>query len=274
MANSFGKAKKGRGKSSSVNNHRTSVASQIDMVVQNADIILEVLDARFIDKTRQPEIEEKIKELGKKVICVLNKADLANVKKIHEDIELGELSPWVLFSARERKGTLTLRNLIKKEAKKLKKDYVNVGIIGYPNTGKSSLTNVLSGKSSAKVSSESGYTKSLQKIKLSKGIYLIDTPGIILDDENPFYSANAVKHSEIGAVGWNKTKNPEMAAEKIFAENRDALMKHYGIDSQDPEDFFEKLGRKMNFLRKGNMIDEEKTARKVLRDWQEGKIKP
>ncbi len=274
MASSFGKSKKTRNKSDATNRHKRSVADIVELVIENSDIILEVMDARFVEKTRQQEIEKKIEYLGKKIIRVLNKSDLADLKKIYEEIELGDLKPCVLFSAKQRRGTVTLRKLIKKEAKKLGKDDVTVGIIGYPNTGKSSVTNILSGKSAARVSSESGYTKSFQKIRLAKEIYLIDTPGIILDDKNPTYSPNAVKHSKIGAVSWNKAKDPEIAAESIFMEYSEALEEHYGISSgKDPEEFIEKLGRKMNFLKKGGLVDDKKTARKVLRDWQEGRIK-
>ncbi len=274
MPSNFGKAKKSRNKSDATNRHRKSVVDIVELVIENSDVILEILDARFIEKTRQPEIEEKIKDLGKKIIRVFNKSDLADLKKIYENIELEELKPCVLFSAKERKGALALRKLIKKEAKKSGKDDVTVGIIGYPNVGKSSVANILAGKSSAGVSSESGYTKSFQKIKLAKGIYLIDTPGIILEEGNPVYSANSIKHSKIGAVAWNKARNPEVAAESIFLENQEALERHYGVSrGKDPEEFLEEAGRKMNFLKKGNLVDEERTARKILRDWQEGKIK-
>ena len=44
-------------------------------------------------------------------------------------------------------------------------------------------------------------------------------------------------------------------------------------ENKDFEIFIEQLGRKFNYLKKGNIVDEDKTARKILRDWQEGKIK-
>jgi ribosome biogenesis GTPase A len=41
----------------------------------------------------------------------------------------------------------------------------------------------------------------------------------------------------------------------------------------DAELLIETLGRKKNFLIKGNQVDEDKTARLILKDWQEGKIR-
>ena len=42
-------------------------------IVRTSDVILEVLDARFIHETRNLEVENLIKNEGKKLIYVLNK---------------------------------------------------------------------------------------------------------------------------------------------------------------------------------------------------------
>jgi len=275
MANRLGKAKKARGKSPHTHKHKGYVPSIIEKIIEQADIILEVLDARFIEKTRNLEMEKKVKKLGKKIIYVFNKLDLVNVDKIKQNIELQELKPGIFFSARERKGSAGLRKLIKIEAKKLNEESVNIGVIGYPNTGKSSIINILSGKSAARTSSEAGYTKGIQKIKLSKGLYLIDTPGIIPSKEkigDP--EKHNVKHAQIGAITWDKTRNPDLVVLRLTEEYPGVLEKHYKIDAKgDSELLIEELGRKLNYLKKGNLIDENRVAKKILKDWQEGKIR-
>ena len=274
MVNKLGKAKKARGKDPHTHRHKRSVPYIIENIIEQADIILELLDARFIEKTRNLEIEEKVKKLGKVLIYVLNKSDLVDIKKIEQEVELEKLRPYLFFSAKERKGSLILRKLIKIEAGKLNKDAVNIGIIGYPNTGKSSLINYLTGKSSAKTSPMAGYTKGIQKIKLSQGLYLIDTPGIIPPFEK--FSGNReyeVKHTQIGAITWDKAKNPDMVVFRLMKEHPEVLEKHYEINAKgDSEILIEKLGKKFNYLKKGNQIDEIRTAKKILKDWQEGKI--
>jgi len=274
MANTFGKAKKTRSKSDTTNKHKKSVENIVDYVIENSDIILEVVDARFIEQTRQKEIEEKIKNLGKKLIFVLNKSDLVDSNKIYKETELEKMKPVVTFSVKVRKGVFNLKRLIKKEAKKIKKDAINIGVVGYPNTGKSSLINLLAGKASAKVSSESGYTKSFQKIRLSEGLYLIDTPGIISDDNMSALPENKARQARIGAVSWDKIRDPEMAVSRIMREYPEILENHYKIDAQgDSEVLIEKLGRKLNYLKKRNQVDEVRTTKQILRDWQNGKIK-
>jgi hypothetical protein len=275
MANPIGKAKEGRNKSETTNRHRISIPTIISSIINEADIVLEILDARFIEKTRNIEMEKRIKNSGKKLIYVFNKSDLTDIQKVKTEVEMNELMPHIFISSRERAGAGFLKRMLKIEAGKIGKNIVNIGIIGYPNTGKSSLINFLTGKSAARTSSEAGYTKGIQKVKLTKYLYLIDTPGII-----PIYEKSqknrelSAKHSQIGAITWDKTKNPDIVVSKIMKEYPSLLEKHYGIDAKgDSEALIEQLGRKWNYIKKGNEVDEIRTAKKILKDWQEGKIK-
>ena len=167
MTRGLGKAKKGRGKSPDTHKHKSPVPRIIENLIKNVEVVLFVLDARFIDKSRNKEIEDLARKSGKKVIIVLNKSDLVDVKKIIKTKELEGLKPFLFFSAKDRKGSATLKKMIKIEAKRLGTEVVNVGVLGYPNVGKSSLINIITGRSSARTSPEAGYTKGIQKIKLS-----------------------------------------------------------------------------------------------------------
>ena len=105
-------------------------------------------------------------------------------------------------------------------------------------------------------------------------MYLIDTPGIIAPIEKLGGGKFSVKHSQIGAITWDKTKNPDLVISTIMKEYPDLLEKHYDINANgDSEIFIEELGKKLSYLRKGNLVDEDRTAKKVLRDWQSGEIK-
>ena len=248
-------------------------------IIENSDIILEILDARFPQETRNIQFEEEIKQKGKKIIYVLNKSDLIINKK--PDI-LKELFPYALVSVTSRKGIKDLRNKIKIEAKKIsrekEKDFnerVTVGIIGYPNTGKSSLINSLIGRSSAGVGSDAGFTKNLQKIKLSENIVLIDSPGIIPEKEYSSINSEKIsRHTKLGARSYSQVKEPEIVIADLMKEYSEALENFYKIDAEgDSEKLIEELGKRKGFRKKGGEIDEDKTSRLIIRDWQSGRIR-
>ncbi len=56
-----------------------------------------------------------------------------------------------------------------------------MGVIGYPNSGKSSVINSLMGKKCCKAAPVPGETKVWQYIALMKRIFLIDSPGVVYD---------------------------------------------------------------------------------------------
>ncbi|MBT4257606.1 hypothetical protein HOD88_00280 [archaeon] len=245
----------------------------LQKVLTDSDIILEVLDARFIDDTRNLELEEDIKKKGKRIIYVINKSDLTkNTKK--------NLYPHVLVTCKDKKGIKELRNKIKEVSKSINKplkekfDKIIVGVIGYPNTGKSSLINLLIGKKSAGTGSEAGFTKGLQKLKLTNEITLIDSPGVIPKKEYTSSDSIAIsKHTKVGARSFSQVKDPELVVAELMKEYQEQIKEHYKIETENPEELIEELGRKWNLLKKGNEVNFDQTARKILKDWQEGKIK-
>jgi hypothetical protein len=240
-------------------------------IIENSDIILEVLDARFIYETRNLEIEKSIKKQGKEIIYVINKIDL--VKKINKE-ELKKLEPYTLVSYKLRKGGRELRNKIKLESKKIKKHKILVGVIGYPNTGKSSLINLLIGKNKAKTGAEAGFTKGVQKLKLTQNILLLDSPGVIPVEEYSNINKDAiVRHAKLSARTYSKVKDPELVISNLIKEHRGMLEKYYKINAKgDSEILIEELGKRKNFLKKGGEVNFDKTSRFILREWQEGKI--
>lgn len=262
------------------NKHRKKFTELAEDVVNQADVILEVLDARFIKETRNPEIEEMIKKQNKKLIYVLNKSDFIDEKKLKKQLDI---FPYVFVSCKLRRGGKELRERIKIEVKKLNLDRkvtdldkkAKVGVIGYPNTGKSSLINLLIGKSSAKTAIEAGFTKGIQKINLTNDIMLLDSPGVIPRNENSAVNQQDLKkHAEIGVRNYFKVKEPDMLVQSLMTKYPGIFEKFYGIDAQgNSEVLIATLGRKRNFLRKGNEVDVDRTARVVIKDWQEGKIK-
>lgn len=263
------------------NKHREPYPKMVKEVIRISDIILEVLDARFLKETRNLQIEKLIKDSGKMIIYVINKIDLVNPGEIKEKISAEGLTPWVLMSCKNRIGTADLRNRIKIEVKRLKLEKTKgferaqVGIIGYPNTGKSSLLNILAGGKPARKSPQAGFTRGIQKVRLSKGILLLDTPGVIPENEySPTGLPQLKKHGKIGVRTYDKMKNPEFVLADLMKQNQGLFENFYKIEANgDSEILINEIGKKRNFIKKGGVVDSDRTARAILKDWQEGKIR-
>ncbi|MEM1684262.1 MAG: GTPase [Nanopusillaceae archaeon] len=234
-------------------------------IFEVSDILLEVVDARFPKDSRIYKLEKLAKKMGKKLIIVINKSDL-----VPEDFlylvkeEFNVEFPTVYISCKTRKGSRELRRKIKDLIPKEKKK-VYIGVFGYPNTGKSSTINLLVGRGRAKVSPVPGFTKGLQLIKLSKKVYLIDSPGVIIPKKEEILAV-------LGSLDPSKLKNPissvKFLLDKIQKEN---ILETYGIDNYSSvEDLLIKLREKYN-VRLENWKDW--LSRKILYDWINGKIK-
>ena len=242
----------------------------LEKVIKVSDIVLEILDARFPNETQNKKIEKLIEKKGKKIIYVLNKSDLTRKRDLR-------LNPRVFVSCKDRKGISELRDKIKQEASKIRKEgkynRIQVGVIGYPNTGKSSVINHLIGRTSAKTGSEAGFTKGIQKLRLSENIHLLDSPGVIpLDEYSMTNEAKIARHVKVGGRSYNQVKNPEFSLNEIVKTEKKALEKFYEIKFDDAEDLIEKIGIKRSFLKKGGEVNTDQAARSILKDWQLGKI--
>ena len=152
---------------------------------------------------------------------------------------------------------------------------VTIGIIGYPNTGKSSIINILIGKKAAGTGADAGFTKGIQKVKLTNDIVLLDSPGVIPRIEyTNTEGKKRSKQTKLGARSYSQVKYPETVVSDLMKEYPGIIERYYSIDSKgDPEILFETLGKKRGYLKRGGEIEEDRTARVILKDWQEGKIK-
>lgn len=256
---------------------RSGFLMHVTSLIRQSDLVLEVLDARYVERTRNYNLENTVKEHGKKLLLVLNKADLIAEKKELErkkkELETASGAKVIFVSALEKDGI----NMIRREMGAIlrKKEGITVGIIGYPNVGKSTLINALAGRGRGRVatSRKAGLTRGITRVKITEGIYLIDSPGII-----PF------KQEEfdlflIDSKNPNQLKEPETAAVKLIQLLGKAAVAQYykiGFDTAnalDEEELLGEIGKKKGLLQKGGKGDAAKAARDVLERYQKHELK-
>ncbi len=237
----------------------------VNDVIRESDILLEILDARMVEESRNKEIECKVQESGKMLVYVINKCDLAEKSALEKWKR--KLKPSVFISAKDHLGTTMLREAILKHGKNKKR--VTVGVLGYPNTGKSSVINALKGRAAASTSPVSGHTKGIQTIRVSQRLYLIDTPGVF-----PYQEKDENKHAMLSAKTFTNLKDPEGSVIKMIELMPIEIETYYGVDhDDDPEIVLEQIALKLKKLKKGGLPDTNSAARIILKDWQEGNIK-
>ena len=235
--------------------------------VKDADVVLEVLDPRDPEAFRMKEVEKKLEEMGKKIILVINKADLVP-KEVLEAWKktLSKEYPTIYISARYRLGTGKLRKLIYKVAGK--KDEISIAVVGFPNVGKSTIINILKGSHSAPTGALPGVTKALQRIRRGR-LVILDTPGVFLiEDTSSLVYKGALRVENLDDPVFHATE----LIEKLKEIDKDVLKRTYGFDYEDPMKFLEEFAKRRGKLMKGGQPNIKEAAKIVLRDWQNGKI--
>lgn len=238
-------------------------------VIDEADIIVEVVDARDPIGTRNRKLERLVQEAKKSLLIVMNKADLVP-KEWAEEYKRNSDVPVVFISARERKGIGILRRELKKLAKGIEAEKVKVALIGYPNVGKSTMINTLKGKRVVGTAPIPGYTKGKQMIRLSKRLWLLDSPGVVPIDD---FDELVIK----GGFPADKIEEPVKPALKLISRiletRKEAITEKFGIKEFESEaEILKKIGKRRGLIKTGGEVGLEETARWFLREWQTGRF--
>ena len=245
------------------------------------DLVIELLDARIPISSQNPMLQEIIQD--KPRLIVLNKSDLAaNVdawlKKFREE----NFSVVAVDSVKGSglKNLIALaKSLAHSKTHKLSKHgakprAARAMIVGIPNVGKSSLINRLAGMNHTKIENRPGVTRAKQWIKISDGLDLLDTPGILwpkFDDAEVALklSWTYAISDEIHDLEPTVCKLLETLAEKFPV----GLIERYKISlSTDARELLNQIGLKRGCIKKGGVVDTEKVLRLVLSEFRAGKL--
>ncbi|KAK7547633.1 NUC091 domain-containing protein [Phyllosticta citricarpa] len=250
--------------------------NELYKVIDSSDVVIHVLDARDPLGTRCRSVEKYIKEEAphKHLIFVLNKCDLVPTKIAAAWVRyLSKEYPTLAFHASINNsfGKGSLISLLRQfSALHSNRKQISVGMIGYPNTGKSSIINTLRKKKVCTTAPIPGETKVWQYVTLMKRIYLIDCPGIVPPNANDTDSDLLLR----GVVRIERTEHPEQyvaaALQKCKKQHVERTYEIAGFENAT--DFLEQLARKGGRLLKGGEADLDGVAKMVLNDFLRGKL--
>jgi ribosome biogenesis GTPase A len=234
----------------------------LNKIKTECDLIIRVADAR------NPKTLFSF-PTNKKTIIVFNKMDLLTTEEL--DKLRKKYKNAVFTSTRSRKGKGNLLHKMIAFAN-IEDRLVRVGVVGYPNVGKSSLINMMRGTRSAKVSATPGETRGVQWLKIKPNIIMYDTPGVI-----------TVKHSQkelvktFSIVPQNVT-DPEGAAHEIIKnlvkkKGKEFVEEKYKIkieNEKDYEEIIDLIAQRNKMLLKNNELDRLRASKKIILDFQKG----
>ncbi|RYP91532.1 hypothetical protein DL770_002378 [Monosporascus sp. CRB-9-2] len=291
-------------------------------VVDQADVVLYVLDARDPEGTRSREVERMVMAAasgGKRLMLVLNKVDLipppvlrgwlTHLRRYFPTLPLraSNSAPNAQpFNHRDitvqSTSTALFKSLKSFAASKQLKRPVSVGVIGYPNVGKSSVINALlsrlggRGAAACPAGAEAGVTTSIRAVKIDKQLTLLDSPGIVFpsaSDGDEWTSKNKKKkaieaHAHLvllNAVPPKQIDDPVPAVSLLLRrlsaspELLQKLMNVYDLpplvpnaDGDPTTDFLVQVARKRGRLGRGGVPNLPAAAMTVITDWRDGRI--
>ena len=259
--------------------HMTKAMRMMQEHLSLVDGVIFVLDARCPASSFNP----KLKKLaaGKPVLFVLNKGDLADERadillKIIRDKGVAAVKINAVNSSSRRDIAGAIAKLVaEKRERALEKRYNRIFrfmVAGVPNTGKSTLINLLAGGARAETGNKAGVTRGKQWVRCD-GFDLLDTPGTM----PPAFENQtlALRLAFVGSVNDDILDLDDIALALLQAraeKYRVRLAERYGISGGEPLDMLEQVCKKRGFMMRGGEFDYERAERAVIDDFRKGKL--
>ena len=265
--------------------HMTKAKREMQSKLSLVDIVIELRDARIPNASKNPLIDEIIQQ--KPRLIVLSKIDKAQKDMTKQWIKVLENDTTRVVGLDVLKDNCTkiitqsIMELMKeKRERQIRKGMnpraVRCMVCGIPNVGKSTLINRMASKKVLETGNRPGVTKNTRWVKVNKEIELMDTPGVLwpkFDDEEI-----GVLLAVTGAIRDQVLPLEEIAyyALKFMKEYfPQQLMDAYEIELIDNNyKQFLMIGRKKQFLIKGNEVDYNRVVETFLKDIRDNRFGP
>jgi len=257
---------------------------EIEKNLKVANAIIYCLDARAPKSCLNPEIDRIV--AGKPVIFVLNKSDLADenqTKKFKAQLE-GEGKSVVITNANANSSRSVILKALKEAFAAKQSTFDKKGIngilramvIGVPNTGKSTIINLLANSKKATTGDKAGVTKNSSWVKIGENLEIMDTPGTLWPS---FEDANVGRNlAIIGSIKDDVLDLTELSVELIKLLTQiapQALIERYNLNfsinqlaSLDYIEILDQICQKRGFILKRNEFDYDRAGKAIIEDYR------
>lgn len=262
--------------------HMTKAMREMEEMKSLCDGVIVVLDARAPAATLNDNLKKVFGE--KPVLYVLNKSDLADGVKTDAFIKLIEskgrraVKACGVSANSKRLIVSKLDAMVREkrecaEAKGINRSF-HFMVAGIPNTGKSTIINLLSGVKKAATGDKAGVTRQVRWIRCSS-FDLLDTPGTMPPS---FSDQTLAKHlAYIGSINDAILHMDDVALEllkELSLIYPKYITERYGItDFDSPLSMLEGICKRRGFImRGGKEYDYEKGIRALIDDFRKGRL--
>lgn len=261
--------------------HMTRAMRDMEAKKDLCDGVICVLDARAPIATHNKNLN---KIFGNKpILYLLNKADLADPAKTDAFVGLIESKGGYCIRC-DGTNVSTKRLILQKlmlitaekreraEAKGLNRTF-RFMVAGIPNTGKSTIVNLMGGQKRAKTGDKAGVTRDVRWIKCG-AFDLLDTPGTMPPSFDNQYHARHLAY--IGSINDDILDMDDVALEllgELAGLYPECLTERYGItDFSEKLGMYEALCKRRGFILRGGEFDYERGAKALMDDFRKGRV--
>lgn len=262
--------------------HMTSARKKAAETMEFADVVIEVLDARLPEASRNPMIEELRKHRQRPCLKLLNKSDLADPAVTQAWLDYYKQQPdvkAVAISCKKPGEVARIPALAQTLAPHRNSNVkpLRLMIMGIPNVGKSTLLNALVKRKVAAVGDQPAVTKQQQRMDLGPRLSIVDTPGLMWPKIE--LASDGLMLAASHAVGPNAYIDEEVGvylAELLLQRYPACLEARYGLKAAETDavGVVEIVARKRGCIIKGRAgeLDLEKASLILLNDYRNGTL--
>lgn len=270
--------------------HMAKAKREITEILPLVDIVLELRDARIPLASKNPMIDDILK--NKRRLILLNKTTLADkldtknwISHLTSDntfaldidsitgYNMNKIIPMIKEILKDKLESYQKKGLVNKPLRAL--------VVGIPNVGKSTFINTMAKRKVAKTGDKPGVTKTQTWLKISDSLQFLDTPGILW----PKFESEEVG-IKLSVCGSIKDEIVELSTVALYALKYisiyypNFLKERYSLEDDDLKlddeesalPIADAIAKKRGCLLKGNEYDYERVFTLVINDIRNNRI--